>query len=251
MAQSAKILATNALYQYVNQPANTFVRGDVVRFDGVNYVGSQANTASNALVIGMVSAIKTAGSEFYITQAGYVYGLTSAPVNPGGAYVAGTLYYLSPTNAGKLTATIPVGPDSIVPVYFAITPTTGFFLGNYGAAVAGGGGGGALTWSAIVANQAATVNSGYIVAAGIPVTITLPLVASLGDVVEVSTLTTNGVVIDYGVGQSITLVEQVSTFTTGNVTLSTTGGILSGWGRLTYQGAGNWRMVQSGNWIVT
>ena len=38
MAQSATRLTTNATYQYVSQP-NAFVRGDVVRFDSVNYGG--------------------------------------------------------------------------------------------------------------------------------------------------------------------------------------------------------------------
>ena len=250
MANSARILSTNALYQLVNQPAHGFTRGDVVYFDGATFLGCLASAAASSLAIGMVSAIKDVDN-FYVTQVGFVYSIASMAVNPNGAFVPGTLYYLSETTDGKLTATKPLGANLAVPVYIAYTATSGYFLGNYNVAASGGGGGGGLTWSTILANQAALVNSGYIVSAGIPITLTLPAAASLGDVVEVSTLTTNGLVINYGAGQSIILVELVSTITTGNVTLAATGGVLSGWARLTYQGVGNWRMVQSGNWTVT
>lgn len=221
MAQSATRLTTNATYQYVSQP-NAFVRGDVVRFDGVNYVASQADTASNALVIGMVSAIKTAGTEFYITQVGYVYGLTATPVNPAGPFVAGTLYYLSPTNAGKLTATVPVAPDSIVPVYFAITATTGFFLGNYGAAVAGGGGGSSMTWSVITANQTLAVDNGYFVnGVGALNALALPAAAAVGKPISVIDVGGNGFTITQGAGQSVIVGTTTTTVGVGGSIQST------------------------------
>lgn len=234
MAQSAKILATNALYQYVSQ-ANAFVRGDVVRFDGANYVGSQADSASNAVVIGMVSAIKTANTEFYITQAGYVYGLTASPVNPGGAFVPGTLYYLSPTNPGKLTATVPVFPDVVVPVYVAITATTGFFLGNFGSVVAGGGGS-SFTWNLITANQTLAVDNGYFVNGVGSLNLALPAAAALGKEIIVWDVGGNGFTITQSnlpaPGQSITAGTLTTTPGAGGSIQSTAKGnkiILNNW----------------------
>lgn len=235
MAQSAKILATNALYQYVSQ-ANGFLRGDVVRFDGANYLGSRADSSTTATVIGMVSAIKTAGTEFYITQAGYVYGLASTPVNPGGAFVPGTLYYLSPTNAGKLTATVPIAPDSIVPVYFAITATDGFFLGNYGAAIAGGGGS-SMTWSVITANQTLAVNNGYFVnGAGTLNNLLLPATAAVGEEIILWDVGGNGFTITQSnlpaPGQTITAGTLTTTPGAGGNIQSTAKGnkiILNNW----------------------
>lgn len=223
MAQSAKILATNALYQYVSQ-ANTFVRGDVVRFDGTNYVGSQADSASNAVVIGMVSTIKTANLEFYITQAGFVYGLTASPVNPGGAFVPGTLYYLSPTNAGKLTATVPIAPDVAVPVYVAITATSGYFLGNYGS-VSGGGGGSGFTWNVITANQTLAVNNGYFVnGVGALNNLLLPASAAVGDTISIWDVGGNGFTVTQGAGQSAIVGTSTTTVGVGGSIQSTAKG---------------------------
>jgi hypothetical protein len=231
MAQSAKILATNALYQYVSQ-ANAFSRGDIVRFDGANYVASQANNAANAVVIGMVSSIKTAGTEFYVTQVGEVYGLTTSPVNPVTAgYVAGTLYYLSDTNAGKLTATAPVGPSVSVPVFVATSATTGYMLGNYGS-VAGGGGGSSMTWSMITANQTLAVANGYFVNGVGSLNLALPAVAIVGQEIIVWDVGGNGFTITQGAGQSIIAGTLTTTVGVGGSIQSTAKGnkiIINNW----------------------
>ena len=123
----------------------------------------------------------------------YVYGLTATPVNPAGPFVAGTLYYLSPTNAGKLTATVPVAPDSIVPVYFVNYRYHRILLGNYGAAVAGGGGGSSMTWSVITANQTLAVDNGYFVnGVGALNALALPAAAAVGKPISVIDVGGNG-----------------------------------------------------------
>lgn len=224
MAFSARILATNALYQYFQQ-GTAFTRGDIVRYDGMSYVPAQANNAANAVSIGMISAVKTAGNEYYLTQAGFVYGLTTAPVNPGGAYIPGTLYYLSDTNAGKLTATPPVIPSVVVPIYVAVTATSGYFLGNYGVASGGGGGGSSITWSTIAANQTLVPDHGYFIAApGALNNLLLPAAMTMQQQIQVVDYTGFGFTLTQSAGQTILVGSSLSTMGVGGSVQSTSSG---------------------------
>lgn len=109
--------ASSGLFPFV-QPSATFVVGDVVRFTGTNWVPSQADTLSDSAVFGFV--VGKNGSNYTLATGGQITGLTGL--------VAGTIYYLSDTVAGKLTAT---PPTITKPVLYATSTTTGIFYNQW------------------------------------------------------------------------------------------------------------------------
>lgn len=82
--------------------------GEVVRFNGTNYVRAIASDSASAEVVGIVSrTISTTSVE--ITLIGEIYGNFSTATENGGSLTPGATYYLSPFAAGKITATQPTG----------------------------------------------------------------------------------------------------------------------------------------------
>ena len=100
----------------ITQNSHGFSVGHVLAFNGTNYVKAQADTSSNAEVVGIVSRVVDANT-FEITLNGQVSGLTGL--------TAGGVYFLDPTTAGAITLTEPsvVGQISI-PVGVASSTTT-------------------------------------------------------------------------------------------------------------------------------
>ena len=79
--------------------------GDVVAINGSGQaIQAQANTASNARVIGICVSVN--GSNIYIQQVGNLTGLTSL--------TAGTTYFLDANTAGRLVSTAPSGSGNVV-----------------------------------------------------------------------------------------------------------------------------------------
>lgn len=111
----------------VTQAAHGFAVGDVLRMNGTTYVKAQANSAANAEVVGIVSAINPP-NDFTIQTAGRITGL---------AVTAGSVYYLDDDTAGLLTATEPpdVG-DISKPLLIADTNTSGFIFNMRGITIA-------------------------------------------------------------------------------------------------------------------
>lgn len=112
----------------IAQTAHGFAVGDVIRHNGTAYVKSQANSAANAEVIGIVTAVADANN-FTVTTEGYAStfsGLT-----------AGTTYFLSAATAGLLTATEPstVGQVS-KPVLNTVSTTAGYVFQSRGVLLA-------------------------------------------------------------------------------------------------------------------
>lgn len=137
MAYSAYAFSTNILVQVITQ-AHTFVIGDIVRYNGTTYVKAQADSETNAAVVGMVFYVPDA-NHFYLTQEGYVKNIAVAKVS-------GSLYYLDPANAGELTVTKPTTPgEQVVPLFIADSTTSGYFFANAGYPAGTGGGSGANT----------------------------------------------------------------------------------------------------------
>lgn len=91
---------------------SSIIAGDVVRWNGSQFVKSQANTESNSQVFGVVE-VKRSG-KIYIALTG---------VFEGTGYVAGSTYYLSQTLAGKLTTTQPTS-GIVKPIFVGISTTT-------------------------------------------------------------------------------------------------------------------------------
>lgn len=103
----------------ITQNTHGFAVGDVVKRSGSAYAKAQADSAANAEVVGIVSAAPTANT-FDLTSHGYVTGLTGL--------TDGTLYYLSPSSAGALTATQPSTTGQVIkPVLIATATTAGYF----------------------------------------------------------------------------------------------------------------------------
>jgi len=111
----------------VTQTSHGLSVGDVVRFNGTNYVKAQADSATNAEAIGVVSAVANANNFTFLTN-GYITGLSGL--------TAGTVYFLSPTTSGALTSTEPstVGQVS-KPLMVATSTTSGVFSHAYRGAV--------------------------------------------------------------------------------------------------------------------
>ena len=109
----------------VNQALHGLVAGNVVRLNGANYVTAQADSAVNAEVVGIVTVVTDANNFTLQTSDRVTTGLAGL--------VAGTVYFLSPTVAGALTAVQPVNPGQVIkPLLIADTATSGFFNNQLG-----------------------------------------------------------------------------------------------------------------------
>lgn len=245
MGYSALQLNTNALYQAVNQTAHGFTVGDVVRFNGTIFVTASNTSEANANVVGIVSNVVNA-DQFYITQEGFVSGLLTAPTE-GGAFIPGTLYYLSSTT-GELTAIKPISVGTVLlPSYIAYTATSGFFFSGGGTLIESGN---LFAWQTVTINTSMAVNEGYFINGVGSLNMLLPPVSASGDIIEIATLGVNGCVITQGAGQSVNIVDVTSTVgATGTTTLQITNGVLSGSLRLVCMTANATWKVLSGTGV--
>jgi hypothetical protein len=109
--------------------AHGFTAGELVRLSGTStYDEAQADSAANAEVVGIVSAVADVDN-FTLTTSGYVSGLSGLTAN--------TMYFLSPSTAGLLTATEPSTVGQISkPCFYADTTTSGYFINYRGSIVA-------------------------------------------------------------------------------------------------------------------
>lgn len=100
----------NSVVHHVVQ-GNAFAPGDwiYISADGT-YALASANTLAQAQVAGVV--LSATPTDFYVQQAGWVSGVVTALNIDGGVINSAVVYYLS-TNAGKLTATVPIAPGEI------------------------------------------------------------------------------------------------------------------------------------------
>jgi hypothetical protein len=246
MPQSALILNTDKLMYPVTQVGHGFAPGHVIRYDvGLpGFVLAQADSEANCAGSVQVSYVQDVDN-FYYTQVGTTYGLTSQ------VFVDGDTYWLSPTTPGLLTNVKPTAIGQVELECFVATGTDkGLFWGGSGQLIQSGS---LFQWNFILApgNFTGASNNGYILADAGAISMTLPAAPSVGDTIKVSTLIAPAsFVVDYPAGGSITLVEAVSTITTGDVTLDLTNGVRSAQATFTFQTLGNWRMIADGNWIV-
>ena len=148
-----------SLVREVSQTGHGLDVGDVVRLDGTDYVAAQADSAANAEVVGIVSAVAGV-DDFTLHYGGRITGLSGL--------TAGEVYFLSATTAGLLTATAPSGDGEVSkPVLVADSTTTGYFCNYRGMVLpAGAGGAGPLDWQDVNAlgdfiNGAANFGGGY------------------------------------------------------------------------------------------
>lgn len=101
--------SANEVTETITQVAHGFAVGDVIRSSGVDgeYTKAQANSAKNAQVTGIVTAVVDADN---FTYGSVVLGLTGAYVP---SITAGNSAWLSPTVAGAMTATKPTAVGQV------------------------------------------------------------------------------------------------------------------------------------------
>jgi hypothetical protein len=129
---------SGASAKQVTQASHGFLVGNVVYLNGSTYALAQADTSPTAEAIGVVSNVVTANI-FEVTELGYLSGVdTTNTVEGGAALTAGTVYFLSASTAGKLTAAEPstIGYVS-KPMLIADGASSGYAL-NYRGVVVGG-----------------------------------------------------------------------------------------------------------------
>ena len=110
-------------YRFTNRLVVTnydagLVVGDVVRFNGTNYVAAQANNEANSRVVGVIERID--GGKATITLSG-LFTATSL--------TAGSVYYLSQATAGAVTTTKPTS-GLIKEVYVGLSTTSGMLFSS-------------------------------------------------------------------------------------------------------------------------
>ncbi len=106
----------------INQVGHGFVLGNILRLNAAIYVLAQADNATDANVVGIVSSVADANN-FQLQLGGYVINLVGL--------TAGSVYFLDPAVAGAMTTVEPVAVGEIrKPVFIAATTTAGFWL-NY------------------------------------------------------------------------------------------------------------------------
>jgi len=197
--------AINNIPSYVGniifQAGHGFIVGDVLRFDGVNYVKSFAITLAAASVDGMCAFVMDV-NHFYLVQVGTVLNLATAPNNPAGAYVPGAVYYLSDIVPGALTENPGTNRgEGITTCFKAITTTSGYFMANAPQEVDND----IDDWTTVVNNTLMNVKQGYIVNGVGSISFTLPTAFSEGDQIMILGAIGNGWSIIQNAGQSIIL----------------------------------------------
>lgn len=111
----------------INQSTHGFAVGDLTYYTGSAYAKAKADAAATAEVIGIVSAVADTDN-FTLLYIGAVTGLSGL--------TAGTVYFLSASSAGAMTATEPTTTGYISkPVFVATSTTAGVFFNYRGATV--------------------------------------------------------------------------------------------------------------------
>lgn len=136
--------AADAVTKDISQATHGLSVGDWVRLSGGSYVEAQANSAANAEVVGVVSAVDDVNT-FTLQVAGRVTGLSGLTAN--------AVHYLDASTAGAITATEPTGSNVSKPVLIADSTTSGWVLQMRGTLSQASGG---WDWAQTVASPAAS-----------------------------------------------------------------------------------------------
>lgn len=245
MAYSATLFNTNALYQIIAQVGHGFSVGQALAFNGTDFVLAQANSTANAnQFVGIVGAIED-NDHFWLTQEGYIFDSTSVDV----PYTPGTLYYLSATVAGRLTATKPSSVGNVViPCFIAYTTTDGFFFGSVGQQVTSGP---FNNWVTVTTSTSMAVNTGYFVSVAAPANMLLPPVAAVGDIVEIVSKSTQQIIVTQNTLQQAFYLNEFTTIGAGgSIEMLQTDGVYCGSIKLVCSVVNEeWEVLYgSGNW---
>lgn len=122
LAAAGVIAAERAIILGVTQASHGFAVGNAVYHTGSAWAKAKADAVGTAEALGIVSSVPDTGTA-QITMAGYISGLSGL--------TAGTVYFLSDSTAGALTATEPSTEGYVSkPMLVALSTTTGIVI-NY------------------------------------------------------------------------------------------------------------------------
>lgn len=125
-------------------------------------------------------------------------GTTNHSIQVGNA--TGSLTSLTAATNGQL----PIGSTGVDPVIASLTAGDGVTIVNGPGSITISAPGGALNWNVVAVGTNMAVNNGYITNnAAIPVTLVLPAVAAVGDIIRVTGKAVGGWTITQGAGQTI------------------------------------------------
>lgn len=102
-----------------------------------------------------------------------------------------------------------------------LTAGTGVTITNGSGTISIAATGGGVTWSTIGASQTLAIGNGYFCTAGATLSLALPAVSALGDMIVISVDGSTGFTVTQGAGQSIRLGNQASTAGVGGSLSST------------------------------
>ncbi len=123
-AKTITDIETGLVKFLVNQSSHGFAVGDWLYNNAGTYTAAQADDADTAEVVGVVVEVKDANN-FVIQTGGKVTGLSGL--------TAGTVYFLSDSSAGDITATEPTAENSFSkPVLIADSTTSGVVVLDIG-----------------------------------------------------------------------------------------------------------------------
>jgi hypothetical protein len=188
------------------------------------------NICIGAGVLGVAaeSAVTRIGATATMTRCyiGGIYGTISTRADNTFLIIDshGQVGTLGPLTDGQLL----IGSTGANPVAATLTPGSGILITNGagGITIASTGGSG-LTWSAVTASATASVNQAYVGTSG-TVTILLPTVSALGDIVIISLTGGNQISFGQSTGQSIQLGNMITTpGTVGSISSIASGNLLN------------------------
>lgn len=202
--------SSDALTKTITQAAHGFVVGQVVYWNGTEYALAQANAASTAEVIGLITAVPSVNS-FTITTGGFVSTLAGLTNN--------TVYFLSDSVAGALTATPPTTAGYIEkPLLITVSTSSGYFFNYRGRVIPDP----APSWQ-FVSTATNIVSNTYYCVNGASVAFTLPTTANRGDLIYI-TCYTDGWTLAQNAGQQIRIGSNTTTLGAGGSLASTATG---------------------------
>lgn len=118
--QAASGGSGSAITKTITQSAHGFSAGNWVYLNGSSYALAKADSSTTAESVGVVSSVVDANN-FVLTQLGYVTGFSSL--------TAGSVYWLSDSSAGAMTATMPTTTGNVQkPLLIADSSSSGFVV---------------------------------------------------------------------------------------------------------------------------